>query len=187
MQHGPFQRSQTMGAAGADGSLVAPAVEESLRFDANFGFGIPRYLSEPIEVAGASLPTGTTVVCNVSAANRDGRAFESNETMNLSRSPNPHLIFGVGQHSCIGQALARVELQVALDSVVTPVAEPGSRGVAGGAGPPRRAHRRRPRGAARALVNEREHAPDAFSPQQTATRKMFSLARTRSDQRTYVL
>ena len=102
----------------ADGSLVAPAVEESLRFDANFGFGIPRYLSEPVEVAGASLPTGTTVVCNISAANRDGRTFESNETMNLSRSPNPHLTFGVGQHSCLGQALARVELQVALEVLV---------------------------------------------------------------------
>lgn len=102
----------------ADDSLVAPGVEEALRFDANFGFGIPRYLSEPIDVAGATLPSGTTVVCNVSAANRDGRAFDSNETMNLSRSPNPHLTFGVGQHSCLGQALARVELQVALEALL---------------------------------------------------------------------
>lgn len=101
-----------------DDSLISPAVEESLRFDANFGFGIPRYLSEPVEVAGSTLPRGTTVVCSVSAANRDERAFESNEIMNLSRSPNPHLAFGVGQHSCLGQALARVELQVALEVLV---------------------------------------------------------------------
>jgi len=98
-----------------DESLIASAVEESLRFDANFGFGIPRYLSEPIEVAGSSLPRGTTVVCNVSAANRDEQTFAGTESMNLSRSPNPHLAFGVGPHSCLGQALARVELQVALE------------------------------------------------------------------------
>ncbi len=99
----------------AEESLIPTAVEESLRFDANFGFGIPRYLSEPIEVGDASLPRGTTVVCNVSAANRDEQAFEATEAMNLARSPNPHLAFGVGPHSCLGQALARVELQVALE------------------------------------------------------------------------
>lgn len=98
----------------ADESLVATAVEEALRFDANFGFGIPRYLSEPVEVAGQALPKGTTVVCSVSAANRDEQAFDQTDAMNLGRSPNPHLTFGIGQHSCIGQALARVELQVAL-------------------------------------------------------------------------
>jgi cytochrome P450 len=102
----------------ADESLVSSAVEESLRYDANFGFGIPRYLSEPIEVAGTSLPRGTTVVCNVSAANRDEQAFDRTETMNLARTPNPHLTFGIGQHSCIGQALARVELRVALEALL---------------------------------------------------------------------
>jgi cytochrome P450 len=99
----------------AEPALIAPAVEEVLRFDANFGFGIPRYLSEPIEIDGERLPRGTTVVCNISAANRDEQVFDGADTMNLGRSPNPHLLFGIGPHSCIGQALARVELQIALD------------------------------------------------------------------------
>ena len=99
----------------ADDSLISSAVEEVLRFDANFGFGIPRYLSEPIQVGDAELPKGTTVVCNISAANRDELAFDHAAVMNLARSPNQHLLFGIGPHSCIGQALARVELQIALE------------------------------------------------------------------------
>jgi cytochrome P450 len=99
----------------ADPSLVRSTVEEALRLDVNFGFGIPRYLSEPVEVGDTTLPRGTTVVCSVSAANRDENAFEDTENMELRRSPNPHLTFGVGPHSCLGQALARIELQCALE------------------------------------------------------------------------
>ncbi|MDT8915261.1 cytochrome P450 [Amycolatopsis sp. PS_44_ISF1] len=99
----------------ADLSLVRPAVEEVLRFDANPGIGMPRYLSEPAEVAGAVLPRGTTVMCSMAAANRDERAFDRADEMDLGRTPNPHLAFGAGAHSCLGQALARTELQVVLE------------------------------------------------------------------------
>ncbi|TDD41948.1 cytochrome P450 [Nonomuraea terrae] len=99
----------------ADPSLVRTAVEESLRFDANSGFGLPRYLPEEAEVGGTVLPRGTTVICNMAAANRDDGAFENAGEMDLRRSPNPHLAFGSGAHSCLGQSLARTELQVVLE------------------------------------------------------------------------
>ncbi|WP_328610839.1 cytochrome P450 [Amycolatopsis sp. NBC_00345] len=99
----------------ADPSLVRSAVEEVLRFDANPGIGMPRYLSEPAEVAGTVLPRGTTVMCSMAAANRDERAFGGADEMDLGRTPNPHLAFGAGAHSCLGQALARTELQVVLE------------------------------------------------------------------------
>jgi cytochrome P450 len=99
----------------ADPSLIRPAVEEALRFDANFGFGVPRYLSEEFEVGGATLPAGTTVVCSIASANRDEDAFDGADTLDVGRSPNPHITFGVGPHSCIGQALARTELNVVLE------------------------------------------------------------------------
>lgn len=99
----------------ADPSLVRTAVEESLRFDANLGFGMRRHLTEDIEIDGELLPSGTTVVCSMPAANRDERAFADADRMDLTRSPNPHLTFGAGPHSCLGQALARTELQVALE------------------------------------------------------------------------
>jgi len=99
----------------ADRSLVRTAVEEALRFDTNLGFGMRRYLTEDVEVGGELLPSGTTLVCSMPAANRDERIFPDADEMVLTRSPNPHLTFGAGPHSCLGQALARTELQVALD------------------------------------------------------------------------
>ncbi|WP_030913128.1 cytochrome P450 [Streptosporangium amethystogenes] len=99
----------------ADPSLIRTTVEESLRLDANSGFGLPRYLREETEVSGTHLPKGTTVVCSMAAANRDESAFEAADQMDMTRSPNPHLSFGAGAHSCLGQALARTELQVVLE------------------------------------------------------------------------
>ncbi|NUW41924.1 cytochrome P450 [Nonomuraea rhodomycinica] len=99
----------------AEPALVHPAVEEVLRFDANPGFGMPRYLTEEVEVGERKLPAGTTVICSMASANRDERAFGHAAEMDLRRSPNPHLAFGVGPHSCLGQALARTELQTVLE------------------------------------------------------------------------
>jgi len=99
----------------ADPELIRSTVEESLRLDANSGFGLPRYLKEETEVSGEHLPKGTTVICSMAAANRDESAFEAAEVFDATRSPNRHLAFGAGAHSCLGQALARTELQVVLE------------------------------------------------------------------------
>ncbi|AKA01543.1 cytochrome P450 [Streptomyces noursei] len=99
----------------ADPALVRTAVEEVLRYDANAGFGMPRYVTQDIDVAGTVLPRGATLVCSMAAANRDGAVFAAADDLRLERSPNPHLAFGAGPHSCLGQALARTELQVVLD------------------------------------------------------------------------
>ncbi|GGZ88037.1 cytochrome P450 [Streptomyces bluensis] len=98
-----------------DPSLVRTAVDEVLRFDANFGFGVRRYLGEDVEVGGELLPGGTTVVCALSAANRDEQVFADAAEMDLTRAPNPHMTFGAGPHACLGQSLARTELQVVLE------------------------------------------------------------------------
>jgi cytochrome P450 len=99
----------------ADPALVRTAVEEALRADANAGIGMSRYLSADLEIAGTTLPSGTTVMCSMAAANRDEDAFADAAGMNLGRSPNPHLAFGAGAHACLGQPLARTELQVTLE------------------------------------------------------------------------
>jgi cytochrome P450 len=98
----------------ADNALVNSAVEEALRFDANPGVGMPRYISEDVEIGGTTVPSGTTVMCSMAAANRDETAFAEPDAMDLARTPNPHLAFGAGAHSCLGQALARTELQAVL-------------------------------------------------------------------------
>jgi cytochrome P450 len=99
----------------ADPSLVRTAVEESLRFDAQLGLGLPRFISEDVRVGDGVLPAGTTVMLSMAAANRDGTVFERADEMVLDRSPNAHIAFGVGPHSCVGQALARTEMQVVLE------------------------------------------------------------------------
>lgn len=105
----------------ADPSLVRSAVEESLRFDPNAGFGMVRWVDEDIEVAGETVPAGTTVVCSLAAANRDEGTFEGAAEMDLGRRPNPHLSFGAGAYSCLGQSLARTELQIVLAALVRKV------------------------------------------------------------------
>ncbi|MEU3623627.1 cytochrome P450 [Amycolatopsis coloradensis] len=99
----------------AEPGLVRTAVEEVLRFDANPGFGVPRYLSADVQIADRTIPGGTMVVCSLGAANRDDGAFAGADRMDLLRTPNPHLAFGVGPHGCVGQALARLELNVVLE------------------------------------------------------------------------
>jgi cytochrome P450 len=76
---------------------------------------MPRYISEETVAGGVTLPRGTTVVCSMASGNRDTSAFAGADDMDLARRPNPHLAFGVGPHSCVGQQLARVELQTVLD------------------------------------------------------------------------
>ncbi|MFJ9214127.1 cytochrome P450 [Streptomyces sp. NPDC102264] len=101
-----------------DPTLVRTAVEEALRFDTNLGFGLRRYISEDIVIGDETVPRGTTVICSMPAANRDADVFDDAEEMNLARTPNPHLIFGAGPHSCLGQALARTELHVVLEALL---------------------------------------------------------------------
>ncbi|AEW99241.1 cytochrome P450 [Streptantibioticus cattleyicolor] len=98
----------------ADPALVRTAVEEALRFDPNNGFGMLRYVHEDVEIPSGTLTRGTTVVCSMQAANRDETAFADAGGMDLGRTPNPHLTFGSGAHSCLGQPLARTELQAVL-------------------------------------------------------------------------
>ena len=98
----------------ADPGLVATAVEEVLRFDTNLGFGTHRLVTERVEIAGTVVEPGTTVLSSMPSANRDERIFTDPELMDLARSPNPHLTFGAGPHSCLGQSLARVELRAVL-------------------------------------------------------------------------
>ncbi|GAB3275399.1 cytochrome P450 [Kineosporia babensis] len=95
----------------ADPSLVPNAIEEGLRMDTTLTVGLHRHVTQETELAGTTVKPDTTVVISTSAANRDEQAFERPEEMDLNRNPNPHLTFSVGPRSCLGQSLARVELQ----------------------------------------------------------------------------
>jgi pimeloyl-[acyl-carrier protein] synthase len=95
--------------------LEAPdaCVEELLRLESPIQ-GIARVSTEEVEIGATRLPRGSLVSAMIGAANRDPEVFEKPDTLDLSRSPNPHLAFGRGVHFCLGAALARLEARIAL-------------------------------------------------------------------------
>ncbi len=94
-----------------DPDLVRAAVEETLRLNTPLHmFG--RTIKCPVTVRGAALPEDAFVMLNWASANRDAETFESPDEFRLDRSPNPHVAFGFGIHTCTGAQLARIELEV---------------------------------------------------------------------------
>lgn len=100
-----------------DPSLIARAVEESLRYRTIFQV-TARTTSRPVEVDGVHIPQGKRVFLILGSANRDETVFEDPDTFDILRTPKPHLGFGEGLHGCLGNPLARLETTVALEQLV---------------------------------------------------------------------
>jgi cytochrome P450 len=98
-------------------SLAPAAVEELLRYDGPIGAQV-RIVQEPQTLHGKSLNRGERVFLLMNAANRDPRAYEDPDRLDLARTGVPHLTFGFGAHICLGFPLARLEGQVALPAVL---------------------------------------------------------------------
>ena len=91
---------------------VAPtAVEELLRYLTVIQFGLFRYALEDIPLGDETIKAGEYLVAAISSGNRDERVFPDPDQLDLSRKASAHLAFGFGPHQCLGQQLARVELQ----------------------------------------------------------------------------
>ncbi len=101
----------------ADSLLASSAVEEFLRYEPPFQ-RIIRVANEDVEFHGRKVHRGQTVVLLIGAANRDSRAFESPEILDIRRVPNRHLSFGYGAHFCLGAALARLETTIAVSTIL---------------------------------------------------------------------
>lgn len=94
-----------------DPSLVAGAVEELLRYlSISQSMGV-RVAKENFEIDGVSISKGDGLITPVAAGNFDGSIFSDPDTMDVTRQARHHLTFGFGVHQCLGQPLARLELQ----------------------------------------------------------------------------
>jgi cytochrome P450 len=94
-----------------DPELVPGAVEELLRYLSvahHVGF---RLAIDEVEVGGQCIHAGDGVIAPIMAANRDPAVFADPDRFDVRRDARGHLAFGYGVHQCLGQALARVELQ----------------------------------------------------------------------------
>jgi len=105
--------------------LLPGAVEEMLRFNV-FGSAInARIATTDVELGNVLVRAGEPVLCSRSSANRDEKVFSRADELDFSREPNPHVAFGYGPHFCLGANLARMELQVAVGTILAKL--PGAR------------------------------------------------------------
>lgn len=103
----------------ADPELVPAAVEEIVRYCTMFLTVFPRTATEPVTIGDRTIPTGTTVSVSAVSANRDERRFPDADHLDVHRDARGHVAFGDGPHGCVGQQLARVELDEAFRALVT--------------------------------------------------------------------
>jgi cytochrome P450 len=95
-----------------DPELVASAVNELLRYLNIVHTGRMRVVLEDIEIAGHVLRAGDSIIMANDIGNRDPEVFDDPDSLDLGREARNHIAFGFGVHQCLGQPLARLELQV---------------------------------------------------------------------------
>jgi cytochrome P450 len=78
-----------------------------------------RTAKHDVELAGQKVKAGDKVVMYFGSANRDAAKFAHADRLDLSRTPNEHIAFGTGPHGCLGQHIARIEIDAMLIEVLT--------------------------------------------------------------------
>lgn len=102
----------------AEPELINGAVEELLRYLTVVHPGLARVAKEDVVIGGVTIPAGDGVLCMINTANRDEDAFPEGGGLDVARDARRHVAFGFGVHQCLGQTLARVELQVGLAAIL---------------------------------------------------------------------
>jgi cytochrome P450 len=95
----------------SDAELAPSAVEEMLRYLSVIQFGLFRQATQDVEVGSLTIKSGEWLVAALGSGNRDAGVYADPDTIDLQRKAKTHLAFGFGIHQCVGQQLARVELQ----------------------------------------------------------------------------
>ncbi|WP_431041738.1 cytochrome P450 [Streptomyces sp. P1-3] len=103
---------------GEDPALLQPAVDEILRWTST-ATHIMRTAVRPTEIHGRRVEVGDRVTFWLPSANRDERIFDDPDTFDITRKPNRHLALGFGEHFCIGSMLAKVELRLLYQELLT--------------------------------------------------------------------
>lgn len=97
--------------------ILPTAIEELMRYDSPVQF-VVRRPTEVVEIRGITIQPGESVTLCLGAANRDSERFFQPDRLDLLRKDNQHLSFATGIHLCIGAALARIQLPIAISTLV---------------------------------------------------------------------
>jgi cytochrome P450 PksS len=98
--------------------LIKNAIEELLRFVSPVEQATERYAREDVTLHGIAIPKGEMVLAVIASANRDEHQFADPDRLDITRENVKHLAFGQGAHYCVGAPLARLEGQIALQTLV---------------------------------------------------------------------
>ncbi|WP_179473138.1 cytochrome P450 [Mycolicibacterium vinylchloridicum] len=101
----------------ADRNLIAPAIEEGLRYETPLTT-VQRFATEDSELEGVAIPAGSVIDLCIGSANRDQRRWPNSEEFDIFRTHTPHISFAAGEHTCMGLHLARMETRVAVESLL---------------------------------------------------------------------
>nr|WP_206313941.1 cytochrome P450 [Streptomyces coryli] len=114
-----FAHPEQLAALRADpDGLLPQTIEEILRYDGPVESSTPRLALESIDIGGAVIPRGATVLICMADANQDPGRFRDAHLFDIHRKPSGHLGFGHGIHHCLGAPLARLEGRVALGALL---------------------------------------------------------------------
>lgn len=100
-----------------DRALIPKMIDESIRFEPIATFKV-REVAKDVEFYGVKIPAGSFVQCMVTSANRDEEVFENPDVFDLDRRQKPSFGFGFGPHMCIGQFVAKLELNSAINAIL---------------------------------------------------------------------
>ncbi|WP_416825291.1 cytochrome P450 family protein [Ectobacillus polymachus] len=98
--------------------LISSAIEEILRFYGPVELATNRWANEDIQIREKLIQKGDAVVVALASANRDEMQFENPDIFDITRNNNRHLAFGMGIHYCLGAPLARLEGQIAIQTLI---------------------------------------------------------------------
>ncbi|MGW6573358.1 cytochrome P450 [Streptomyces sp. NPDC054945] len=101
-----------------DPTLIKGAVDELMRYATVVQNGLGRVAIEDVEIGGQLIKAGEGVLCMLSAANRDEKAFPGGNALDVTRDARGQVSFGYGLHQCVGQSLARAEIQIAVETLL---------------------------------------------------------------------
>ena len=105
-----------------DPKLAKRAIEESLRWGGVVQTFF-RTTSREVDIAGATIPEGAKVLLFLAAANRDPRKWDNPDRFDVTRNASGHVGFGFGIHQCLGQMVARLEMEAVLEAMIPRVAD----------------------------------------------------------------
>jgi cytochrome P450 len=114
---GLLEHPEALAAITQDPAKTPNAVEELLRYFTIAEFVPSRVAVEDVEIGGVLIRAGEGVLVLGNAANHDPEAFETPDELDIGRAARHHIAFGFGAHQCLGQNLARMELEIVFDTL----------------------------------------------------------------------